>query len=112
MTEAVPGLSYSIFRLRSTNDKGLGFDVKDLEDGMSNQEHFTVPIAMPQATNNNPAATAKMDTDADVRNGVEEQTPLTDAEKGAFASAAAGVSDHANHDGKALLPGMTVSGNA
>lgn len=71
-----------------------------------------MPIATPQPTNNAPAAAAEMDTDTDVRNGIEDQTLLTDAEKGAFASAAAGVSDHANHDGKALLPGMTVSGNA
>ncbi|KAJ9118933.1 hypothetical protein QFC24_005898 [Naganishia onofrii] len=102
----------SFKRIKSTNDKGLGFDVMDLEDGTNSQGHFTVPIATPQPTNNAPAAAAEMDTDTDVRNGIEDQTLLTDAEKGAFASAAAGVSDHANHDGKALLPGMTVSGNA
>ncbi|KAJ9105156.1 hypothetical protein QFC19_003614 [Naganishia cerealis] len=101
----------SFKRIKSTNDKGLGFDVKDLEAGNGSQEQFTVPIAAPQLTNNNPTTVSKMDTDTDVRNGIDEQIPLTDAEKGAFASAAAGVSNHANHDGKALLPGMTTSGD-
>ena len=50
-----------------------------------------------------------METDGEVRNGNANPIDLTDAEKGAFASAAAGVSSHANHEGKVLLPGATLS---
>lgn len=81
----------------------------NLEEQDGSKEHFTVPLAALQPTNNDPTNTATMDTDTDVQNGVAEQTTLTDAEKGAFASAAAGVSSHANHEGKVLLPGVTLS---
>jgi hypothetical protein len=94
---------------RSNNDKGLGFDVANLEETNGDQEHFTVPLAALQPTHNDASKAATMDTDADVRNSIANPIDLTDAEKGAFASAAAGVSSHANHDGKVLLPGATLS---
>lgn len=80
-----------------------------MEETNGTEEHFTVPLAALQPTNNDPTKTATMDTDTNVVHGVVDQTPLTDAEKGAFASAAAGVSSHANHEGKVLLPGATLS---
>lgn len=94
---------------RSNNDKGLGFDVKNIEEPNGDQEHFTVPLAALQPTHNDGAKVASMETDEDVRNSIANPIDLTDTEKGAFASAAAGVSSHANHEGKVLLPGATLS---
>ncbi|GHJ88662.1 hypothetical protein NliqN6_5064 [Naganishia liquefaciens] len=100
----------SFKRIKSNNDKGLGFDVKNIEETNGDQEHFTVPLAALQPTHNAAGKeVASMETDGEVRNGNANPIDLTDAEKGAFASAAAGVSSHANHEGKVLLPGATLS---